>query len=232
MNPFSRKLIFFIFVLAFALQSCTGIKNLVSEKSPKTATPASKTEKAASTKTKSKRQTSVSSMPKRQAPTDAAQPARPAPAPAINLAQRNIRAGNYQQAINIYSNECHRKPRDSQLLLTYAKSLDGIRSTADSAFAKREFADAGRIYSLLQRNYAKFSHVVQLISFDDSYLESRLSYCKKSLSLQGFQEYRAGRLDSALLSWQGVLDIDPNNRDIREAMKTAKRQKNNLSEDK
>lgn len=69
-----------------------------------------------------------------------------------------------------------------------------------------------------------------MLSFNAPYLNTRLSHCKKSLSVQGFQEYRNGRINNALLLWQGVLDIDPNNKDIKEAVRTAKLQQKNLSE--
>ncbi len=198
---FGIKLIFFVFVLSFTLQSCTGIKNLVSSKS------------SVHTSSNTKNTTQASS----QSPDQVA-----------DLAQKNIKAGNYQKAINIYSNECRKQPRHSQLVQMYAKSLDNIKSTADNAFEKRDFACAGRIYYVLQNNYGKFSHIVQMLSFNIAYLNSRLSYCKKSLSIQGFQEYRKGHLNSALVSWQGVIDIDPNNKDIKEAIRTAKLQQKNL----
>jgi hypothetical protein len=46
--------------------------------------------------------------------------------------------------------------------------------------------------------------------------------------MQGFQEYRERHIHSALLSWQGVLDIDPDNKDIKEAIRTATLQQKNL----
>jgi tetratricopeptide (TPR) repeat protein len=202
MKLLRMKLIFFVFVFSFSLQSCSGIKNLVSSDNK--------------------------SSGKKSAKGNTGQEYSQSPARVEKLAQRNIKAGNYQKAINIYSIECHKQPRNSQLMQMYAKSLNGMRSMADSAFANRDLAVAGRIYYTLEKNYPRFNHVAPMLSFDDAYLNNRLSYCRKFLSTQGFQEYRNGRLNSALLSWRSVLDIDPDNEDIKEAMRTATLQQKNL----
>lgn len=193
MQLFKLKLILFVLIISFTIQSCAGIRNPVSSNAKPT------------------KQASI------QSPTEVA-----------NLAQKNIKAGNYQKAINIYISACRKQPRDLQLIKMYANSLDDIKLTADNAFEKKDFTYAGRIYYVLQKNYAKYSQVVKTLSFDNAYLNTKLSKCKKSLSMQGFQEYREGRLNSALALWQGVLDIDPNNKDIQEAVRTAKRQQKNL----
>jgi tetratricopeptide (TPR) repeat protein len=143
-----------------------------------------------------------------------------------------MEAGDYQEAIDVYSYENRKQPRDQQILHAYAKSLDDIKSKADHAYAKKDFASAGRLYYVLHKNYSKFGNVAKMISFNKAYLNARLTACKKSLSVQGFQEYRDGRLGNALALWQSVLDIDPNNKDIKEAMRTARQQQKNLAQDK
>ena len=145
-----------------------------------------------------------------------------------NLAKKHMEAGEYQKAIDIYNGECRKQPHDQQLTREYVKNLDGMRAAADKAFDAKDFASAGRIYYVLQSNYAKFNNFAQALSFDRTYLKARLSYCKKYLSVEGFQEYRNGHLNKALILWQGVLAIDPDNKDIKEAVKTAKLQQKNL----
>ena len=69
-----------------------------------------------------------------------------------------------------------------------------------------------------------------MLSFNNAYLSTRLFSCKKNLSIQGFQEYRKGNINSALVSWQDVLEIDPNNKEIKEAIEKAKLQQKNLAQ--
>ena len=48
--------------------------------------------------------------------------------------------------------------------------------------------------------------------------------------MQGFQEYRKGNLDKSIVLWQSLLAIDPHNKDIKEAVRTATQQQKNLQE--
>ena len=123
------------------------------------------------------------------------------------LAKKHMEAGEYQKAIDIYSDECRKQPKDLPLVKEYAKSLEGIKSTADKALEKGDFASAGRMYYVLQNNYAKFNDVAQMLSFNSAYLNTKLSYCKKTLSMQGFQEYRKGNLTRQSCSGRVFLSL-------------------------
>jgi tetratricopeptide (TPR) repeat protein len=146
------------------------------------------------------------------------------------LAKKSIEAGEYQKAIDIYSKELQKQPKDQQLMREFARSLESIRSSADRASEKEDFAFAGHTYYVLQNNYAKFNSVASMLSFNKAYLNTKLSYCRKSLSTQGFEEYREGNLNKAIVLWNSLLVIDPNNKDIKEAVRTATHQKKNLQD--
>jgi len=195
------KLLILVLILLFTIQSCAEMKSWISPKSP------------AKTSAQVKRPS--------QAPSQA-------PVQAVTLAKQHIESGEHQKAIDIYSDECRKQPKDLQLEKEYAKSLEGMKATAEKALGIRDYVSAGRIYYVLQNNYAKFNDVAQRLSFNSAYLNTRLSYCKKSLSVQGFQEYRKGNLDKAIVLWQSLLTIDPQNKDIKEAVKTATQQRKNL----
>lgn len=148
----------------------------------------------------------------------------------VNLAKKHMETGEYQKAIDIYNDERRKKPKDLTLAKEYASRLESIKSMADKALEKGDFAFAGKIYYVLQNNYPKFNKVAQMLSFNSAYLNTKLSYCRKSLSMQGFQEYRKGNLDKSIVLWQGLLAIDPHNKDIKEAVRTATQQQKNLQE--
>lgn len=140
-------------------------------------------------------------------------------------------AGRYQKAIEIYSDEHRKNPQDRPLTREYAKSLDSIKSAGDRRFEKGDLAAACRMYHVLHINYAKFRGMERTLSFDHQDLNEKLTYCKKTLSKQGFEEYRKGNLDQAIIFWQGLLAIDPNNKAIRDAVRTARQQQKNLQDD-
>jgi hypothetical protein len=114
----------------------------------------------------------------------------------------------------------------------YVKSLEDIKSAADKASNREDFASAGRSYNVLLKNYPCFKGFDKKLSFNSTYLNIKLSHCKQSLSKQGFQEYRKGNLSDAISLWQVLLAIDPHNTEIKDALRTAKLQQKNLQENK
>ena len=165
-------------------------------------------------------------------PRSPARGAAPAPgagaATALSSARAHMAAGAYQEAIDDYAAERQRQPRDQALLKQYVGSVEAIKRSADEAYDRSDFAPAGRDYELLRRNFPRFAGFASALSFDRAQLESRLARCRKALASGGFQEYRQGNLDQAIALWQGLLAIDPDNAEIKAALGTATRQRQNL----
>jgi len=152
------------------------------------------------------------------------------PAQAANPAKKHMEAGEYQKAIDVYNVEYQKHPHDLSLARKYVKSIENIASAADKALDKKDYASAGRKYDVLLKNYSHFKGFEKKLSFNSIYLNEKLSYCKKALLKLGFQEYRKGNLSQAIELWQDLLVIDPQNTDIKKALRTAKLQKKNLQE--
>jgi tetratricopeptide (TPR) repeat protein len=146
------------------------------------------------------------------------------------LARQHIEAGKYQNAIDEYTTEYRTHPQDHALVKEYVQSLEDIKIIADKASNKKDFASAGKIYDVLLRNDSYFMEFGQTLSFDKDQLTIKLSHCKEALSAKGFQEYREGNINKAIAVWQSLLVIDPDNADIKGALKTAKLQQKNLKE--
>jgi len=161
---------------------------------------------------------------------DSSQKSNHTSAQAANLVKEHIKAGGWQKAIDVYNVEYRKHPHDQALVREYVKSIENIKSAADKALDKEDFASAGRIYDVLLKNYAHFKGFEKKLSFNSTHLNEKLSYCKKALFKQGFQEYRKGNLSGSIAIWQGLLEIDPQNTDVKESLKTAKLQQKNLQE--
>jgi len=197
------KLLVLILMLLPIVQSCGGMKSLISPKSSdRTSAPA-----------KDSSQTSI------QSSTQTA-----------SLAKEHMMAGEYQKAIDIYNVEYLKHPHDQALAREYVKNIEDIKPVADKALDKEDFASAGRIYDVLLKNYPHFKGFENKLSFNSTHLNEKLSYCKKALFKQGFQEYRKGNLSGAIALWQDLLVIDPQNTDIKESIRTAKLQQKKLKE--
>ncbi len=148
------------------------------------------------------------------------------------LAKQYMDAGEYQKAIDAYNGEYLKQPQDQALVKEYVKSLGDIKSAADKALEEGDFASAGKKYNVLLQNYPRFKVFDKRLSFNRTYLKTKVSLCKQSLSKQGFQEYRKGNLNAAIALWQSLLTIDPHNAEIKEALRIAKLQQKNLQESK
>jgi len=131
-------------------------------------------------------------------------------------------------ALDEYGAGYRKHPKDQALLAEYAKSVEEMKSTADKAYEKEEYSPAGRTYDLLLKRYDQFKDFSRMLTFDRTYLRQKLVHCKKGLSVRGFQEYRKGNLSEAIVLWQGLLALDPNNKDIKKAVATATEQQKNL----
>ncbi len=148
----------------------------------------------------------------------------------VDLAKDHMEAGDYQKAVNIYNFAYRRYPTDQGLLAAYVKSIENIKSAADRAFVKADFASAGRNYDFLLKNYTHFTGFEKKLSFQSPQLNEKLYYCRKALYKQGFQEYRKENLNGAIKLWQHLFDIDPENPDIKKLLRTARMQQKNLQE--
>lgn len=133
MERLKLKEILFMLILLLTLQSCAGMKDQGSSTLPPQTPP----------------QTPPQALP--QKPANIKQtPPTPGPAQQAQVAhaaQKHIDAGEYQSGIDIYSSECRRQPRESHLPQMYAKSLEGIKSTADNAFEKKRLCASGQALS-------------------------------------------------------------------------------------
>ena len=147
-----------------------------------------------------------------------------------DLAKEHIKAGDWQKAIDVYNVEYRKHPHDQALVREYVKIIENIKSAADQALDKMDFASAGRKYDVLLKNYAHFKGFVKKLSFNSTHLNEKLSYCKQGLFKKGFQEYRKDNLSRAIELWQDLFAIDPQNADIKELLRTAKLQQKNLQE--
>jgi tetratricopeptide (TPR) repeat protein len=156
--------------------------------------------------------------------------ASPSSAQAVDQARQLMAAGEYQKAIDAYHDACQRQQTDPALAGAYVKSVGKLAAEADVAFDKQDFGSAGKIYDVLLRNNQRFKGVDKMPAFNRPLLEEKLDDCKKSLFKQGVQEYRQGNLSEAIDLWQDLLVIDPQNTDIKEALRIARLQQKNLQE--
>ena len=137
-------------------------------------------------------------------------------------------ANEYQGILNDWKARQAKNPRNQEITKNYARAVEEMKTSADRAYEKENYALSGRIYGTLLKNYAGFKAFAKGLSFDRQELKDRLSSCKTALYQKGFEHYRNNQLNEAIQSWQGLLSIDPHNEDIRKAVNTAILQRKTL----
>lgn len=149
---------------------------------------------------------------------------------AVDLARKYMEASEYQNAIDVYNVEYRKHPGDQALMREYVRSIENIKLTADKGLSNEDFLSACKNYNVLLKNYPHFKGFDKNLSFNSTDLNKRFSHCKKAISKRGFQEYRKGNISGAIMLWEGLLAIAPDNTDIKEWLRTAKLQQTNLQE--
>ena len=202
-NFYKLKLLVVILMLLPIVQSCAGMKSRISPKSSvKVSAPVKNSKNTSNHKS----------------------------AQVNKLAKEHIKAGDWQKAFHVYNVEYRKRPHNKALLREYVKSIENIKSAADKALDKEDFASAGRKYDVLLKNYTNFNGFYKKLSFNSTHLNEKLYYCKQSLFKQGFQEYRRENLSRAIALWQDLFAMDPQNAEIKELLRTAKLQQKNLQD--
>ena len=147
----------------------------------------------------------------------------------IKESEQDIRKGDFDGALGVYSAALQKHPGDRGLLRYYFETAEDIREAADNAFDKGEFAISGRAYAVLFRNYPHFREVNDAdLSFDGKYLQARLKECSDRLSEHALTQYRQGNLSAAIALWKNILEFEPENVGVKKAIDTASTQLKNL----
>ncbi len=139
----------------------------------------------------------------------------------VNEAQAYVALGEYQKALEAYSQAYKKYPHNSELQESYARAGEQIKTIAYAALEKRDFSEAGRIFTVLRTSGITGKDLAGSLSFDCDYLSKQIKTCSETLMEIGLIKYREGGLDDAVSIWKKALTFDPENRDVKKAIDKA-----------
>ena len=142
-------------------------------------------------------------------------------------AQAHIALGEYAKALELYSST-YDKFHYPEMRGGYVRTGEQTRNAADTAYQKRDFAEAGKIYTILFESGITTRDFARSLSFDDDYLSGQIGLCSKALLETGLTKYREGKLEDAISVWKKALAFDQDNKEIKSAIDTATTQLQNL----
>jgi len=143
---------------------------------------------------------------------------------AEKTAHRNLEIGEFSKAIRARRGVLNSYPKDPGLAADYVRTIEKVKSTADEAFGKKDYALAGRALYALRASLPLFPGTEKTISLNPRVLNERLAVCRTALTREGLEYYRRGELKAAVFIWQSLLDFDPDNAQIIKSIESASAQ--------
>jgi tetratricopeptide (TPR) repeat protein len=139
-----------------------------------------------------------------------------------------LKSGDFQKGIDIYRSLIQQYPSDTTVSNLYISLLESIKGQADLDFKRKDFAQAGRTYRILLRNYSSPSHLKRSLPYNAGLLDTGIETCRKILFEDALEQYRSGNLSQAISIWRDILTFDPENLEVKKATNKAIIQSRNL----
>lgn len=136
-------------------------------------------------------------------------------------ARSALSAGDYAKAIEAYKALLQTYPDDQTLRENLIKTATEIHQNGIKAQQGENYVKAGKAYAVLLNNYRFFSRFSPSLPFSDKSLGEGLKQCRMHLTRKGLELYRKGKLKEAISIWEGILQFDPENVEIKKAIDNA-----------
>jgi len=123
---------------------------------------------------------------------------------------------NFRQAIELMSGR-NREGLEKEYIL----ALNGLLEAGDDALSHGDYEAAASSFKAALDAYPAAPFPRERFSHDPKRIRYSLEICANRLMEQGIEEYRRGRLESAIRKWKGVLAINPGHQQAKQSLDTA-----------
>lgn len=139
-------------------------------------------------------------------------PASPLRRKALSLLEKK----NYRQAIELMNGRYQ-----DGLKREYILAINGQLEVGDDAFSLGDYLAAGHAFKEVLHAYPAESSLRERVSHDPKRIRILMETCSNRMMEQGLDEYRRGKLESAIRKWKGVLAINPGHQEAKKSIDTA-----------
>lgn len=139
-------------------------------------------------------------------------------------ARQSLARGDYLTALDSFKGLPPEALRSQPQSAGLRRIMEEIKGMTDKAIARKDFVSAGKGYAVLWREYPFAQEVGLAFSFTRNEMDEGLKKCRIQLTREGLDQYRKGNLKEAIAIWQGLLQFDSENAEIRKAVDTAAEQ--------
>lgn len=137
--------------------------------------------------------------------------------PSLESAQQHFAQGDFQKAIEECSIARQKYPDNEFVLNSYIQILEEIKTSADEAFEKKEYAQAAKRYSVLFANFQRFRDFEGSLSFGFDDLRSRKRECLfAETEIQARRAMQGQDYTEAIGAYRAALQVYPGNGHLKE----------------
>lgn len=151
-----------------------------------------------------------------QQPTAAVQRHQPQVSPLRRKAVSLLEKKNYRQAIKLLNGRYH-----DGLEKEYVQAINGLLDVGADAFSLGDYLPAAHAFKGVLNAYPVEPSLRERVSHDPKQIRIFLNTCTNRMMDQGLEEYRRGRLESAIGKWKGVLTINSGHHEAKKSIDTA-----------
>lgn len=123
---------------------------------------------------------------------------------------------NYRQAIELMNGRYQ-----DGLKREYILAINGQLEVGDDAFSLGDYLSAGHVFKEVLHAYPAETSLREQVSHDPKRIRILMETCSNRMMEQGLDEYRRGKLESAIRKWKGVLAINPGHQEAKKSIATA-----------
>lgn len=139
-------------------------------------------------------------------------------------AEKAFKAGQYEAAINSLTSGLKEYPEEEILKSYLTQVIEAIYSQASLALDTKDWAMAGRLYSILKTLGSNHKNYLASFPLSLEEIDKSIKNCSQQLTNLGLRQYREGNLKEAIAIWEKILVFQPKNEEIKKAIQTAKAQ--------
>jgi len=123
---------------------------------------------------------------------------------------------NYRQAVELMNGRYH-----EDLEKEYIQAINGLLEVGDDAFSLGDYERAAQTFKVVLNSYPPEPSLRERISHNPKKIRTCMDTCVDRMMEQGLEEYRRGRLKSAIKKWKALLTISPGHEGAQKAIETA-----------
>lgn len=122
---------------------------------------------------------------------------------------------NYRQALELMNGRNY-----AGLESDYVLAINGLLEAGETAFSLGDYAAAAHSFKGALDAYPPEHSLREHVSHSSKQIRSSMETCADRMMEQGLEEYRRGRLESAVSKWKEVLRFSPGHQEARKSIDT------------